>query len=97
MRYANESSEIKLRAEQTSEGTTFTVENRGPTIAPAHLERIFDRFYRADASRTGSAESSGLGLSIVRSIMSLHQGSWRAFSESGVTRFEIFFPDVTTL
>jgi two-component system heavy metal sensor histidine kinase CusS len=97
VRYANEGSEIKLKAAQTNEGTTFTVENQGPTIAPAHLERIFDRFYRADASRTGSAESSGLGLSIVRSIMSLHQGSWRAFSEGGVTRFEIFFPDVTTL
>jgi two-component system heavy metal sensor histidine kinase CusS len=97
VRYATEGSEIILSAAQDQGGTTFVVENRGPTIAPAHLERIFDRFYRADAARAGSAESSGLGLSIVRSIMSLHQGSWRASSEGGVTRFSIFFPDVTSL
>jgi len=97
VRYADEGSDIVLNAVQGANGTTFTVENRGPTIAPGHLGRIFDRFYRADAARSGSAESSGLGLSIVRSIMSLHQGSWNASSENGVTRFSIFFPDVTTL
>lgn len=97
VRYANENSEIVLSAEQNDKGSTFTVENQGPMIASSHLERIFDRFYRADAARTNSSSSSGLGLSIVRSIMSLHQGSWRASSEGGVTRFTLFFPDVTTL
>jgi two-component system heavy metal sensor histidine kinase CusS len=97
VRYANEDSEIVLSAEQNDKGSTFTVENQGPMIASSHLERIFDRFYRADAARTNSSSSSGLGLSIVRSIMSLHQGSWRASSEGGVTRFTLFFPDVTTL
>ncbi|MGO4378068.1 heavy metal sensor histidine kinase [Pseudoduganella sp. RAF53_2] len=97
VRYANEDSEIVLTAAQDGAGTAFTVENKGPTITTEHLGRIFDRFYRADPSRAGSSESSGLGLSIVRSIMSLHQGSWRAASDNGVTRFVIAFPDVSTL
>jgi two-component system heavy metal sensor histidine kinase CusS len=68
------------------------VENRGPVIEERHLARLFDRFYRADASRRGSSDASGLGLSIVRSIMLLHQGSWTAASSDGTTRFTLFFP-----
>lgn len=52
--------------------------------------RIFDRFWRADASRHQG--SSGLGLSIVRSIMRLHQGSCEVYSEQGVNRFTLRFP-----
>lgn len=92
VRYAEADSEVLTVAEQGPDGTTLYVENRGPTIAPAQLERLFDRFYRADPSRHRSSESSGLGLSIVRSIMSLHRGTWRATSEGGVTRFTLLFP-----
>lgn len=92
LRYADPGTAISTVAEQTPDGTALYVENRGPTIEPHHLERIFDRFYRADASRHRSSESSGLGLSIVRSIMSLHGGTWHASSSNGVTRFTLVFP-----
>jgi two-component system heavy metal sensor histidine kinase CusS len=92
LRYAEPGTAISTVAEQGPDGTTLHVENRGPTIEPHHLERIFDRFYRADASRHRSSESSGLGLSIVRSIMSLHGGTWHASSSNGVTRFTLVFP-----
>ncbi|MFK0378315.1 heavy metal sensor histidine kinase [Pandoraea sp. NPDC090278] len=92
VRHADEGSVIRLIAEQRAGGTWLHVENRGPTIEPAHRERLFDRFYRADASRQRSSDSSGLGLSIVRSIMQLHGGAWRVTSESGVTRFTLVFP-----
>ena len=92
VRYADEDSEIVLAAGQDASGTTISVENRGPVIAPQHLERLFDRFYRADPARADSSASSGLGLSIVRSIMTLHQGRWHAASKDGVTRFTLFFP-----
>jgi two-component system heavy metal sensor histidine kinase CusS len=92
VRYADEDSAIVLAAEQDAGGTTISVENRGPTIAPQHLERLFDRFYRADPARADSSASSGLGLSIVRSIMTLHSGRWHAASKDGVTRFALFFP-----
>jgi two-component system, OmpR family, heavy metal sensor histidine kinase CusS len=92
LRYAEPGTAISTLAEQGSDRTTIHVENRGPTIEPHHLERIFDRFYRADPSRHRSSESSGLGLSIVRSIMSLHGGTCHASSGDGVTRFTLVFP-----
>jgi len=95
VRYAEAGSEIVLAAEQGADekgDTAISVENLGPTIAPRHLERLFDRFYRADPARADSSASSGLGLSIVRSIMTLHQGRWQAASADGVTRFTLFFP-----
>jgi two-component system heavy metal sensor histidine kinase CusS len=92
VRYADPGTAISTVAEQMPDGTTLHVENRGPTIEPQHLERLFDRFYRADASRHRSSESSGLGLSIVRSIMLLHGGTWHAASDAGVTRLTLVFP-----
>jgi two-component system, OmpR family, heavy metal sensor histidine kinase CusS len=92
LRYAQPGTAISTVAEQNADATTLHVENRGPTIEPQHLERIFDRFYRADPSRHRSSESSGLGLSIVRSIMSLHGGTARASSSNGVTKFTLVFP-----
>lgn len=56
------------------EPVSIRVIDNGRGIAPEHLDRVLDRFYRADASRTDSAEGSGLGLAIVESIMTLHGG-----------------------
>jgi two-component system heavy metal sensor histidine kinase CusS len=92
VRYADPGTAISTVVEQMSDGTALYVENRGPTIEPPHLERLFDRFYRTDASRHRSSESSGLGLSIVRSIMLLHGGAWHAASKASVTRFTLVFP-----
>ncbi|QJD90360.1 heavy metal sensor histidine kinase [Duganella dendranthematis] len=92
VRYAEPGSIIVLSAVAHASGIDLSVENRGPTIPPQHLARIFDRFYRADPARADSAAFSGLGLSIVRSIMTLHQGRWQATSQDGVTRFTLRFP-----
>ena len=90
--HADSGTQIHLSANQDTVATAISVENVGATIAPQHLPRLFDRFYRADAARANSSESNGLGLAIVRSIMTLHQGTWSASSELGVTRFTIVFP-----
>jgi two-component system heavy metal sensor histidine kinase CusS len=95
IRYAHEGTTIIVLSEQNAAGTALSVENLGPAIEEHHLSRLFDRFYRADASRGGSSEASGLGLSIVRSIMLLHEGGWEAGSKEGVTRFTLFFPKQT--
>ena len=56
-----------------------SIKDTGSGIAPEHLPHVFDRFYRADSSRT--SEGSGLGLALVKSIMDLHGGSAQITSE----------------
>jgi signal transduction histidine kinase len=57
-------------------GVRLEVEDRGPGLAPGEAERVFDRFARADRSR--SVAGAGLGLAICRSIVELHGGAIRA-------------------
>lgn len=68
----------------------------GPPIAPAQLEKLFDRFYRADPARSAGNHASGLGLSIVRAIMTLHDGEVRAQCSDGrgsaCLTFSLIFP-----
>ena len=59
------------------------VMDTGCGIASEHLPRVFDRFYRADQARGHNSGSMGLGLALVRSIMTLHQGSVEIRSEVG--------------
>jgi two-component system, OmpR family, heavy metal sensor histidine kinase CusS len=69
-----------------SEEVALTVLNRGPEISPENLPRIFDRFFRADASRNASELNHGLGLSIVAAIARMHGGLPFAQSAAGETR-----------
>jgi two-component system heavy metal sensor histidine kinase CusS len=77
------------------EGVRLAVENPGDGIAAEHLPRLFDRFYRVDPSRQRSTDGAGLGLAITKSIATAHRGTVHAFSEDGLTRFEISFPAST--
>jgi two-component system heavy metal sensor histidine kinase CusS len=58
------------------------VSDTGLGIEPEHLPRIFDRFYRADGARSQHPQGAGLGLSIVKSIMNIHDGAVAIQSES---------------
>lgn len=70
----------------------LSVQNSGETIAPEHLPRLFDRFYRVHTSRQSFGEGAGLGLAITRSIAHAHGGETWAHSEKGITTFEIQLP-----
>jgi two-component system heavy metal sensor histidine kinase CusS len=74
VRYADAGSVISIRAKRHLDEYWLQVVNVCPRLAPEQVERLFDRFYRADASRQG-ADSNGLGLAIVTAIMRLHNGS----------------------
>ncbi len=71
----------------------LAIANTGEAIAPAHLPRLFDRFYRVDASRQNFGEGAGLGLAITRSIAHAHGGETFVRSEEGGTTFEIRLPN----
>lgn len=71
----------------------LTVRDTGSGIAPEHLQRVFDRFYRADRSRSQAPGGTGLGLAIVQSIMRLHGGTADAQSQPGQgTTITLKFP-----
>ncbi|MEO6677867.1 MAG: heavy metal sensor histidine kinase [Pseudomonas sp.] len=92
IKYGAPDSQLVVSATPSSDGISLRVSNHGATIAPEHLPKLFDRFYRVDESRERSAQSNGLGLSIVATIMQLHSGGYGVTSENGVTCFELFFP-----
>ncbi|MGH8783005.1 heavy metal sensor histidine kinase [Paraburkholderia sp.] len=101
IRYTPPRGRITLDAHADEQDVQIVVANDGEPIAPEHIERIFDRFYRVDPSRSslrpsGAASeatgSTGLGLAIVRTIMELHNGSVRAMSDASGTRFILTFP-----
>lgn len=88
---ANTPVEVGVRVE--GDWAVLTVTDHGPGIPAEHLPRIFERFYRADPSRTRESGGMGLGLAIVASIAEAHGGSARAASEMGVgTTFTIELP-----
>lgn len=76
----------------TVDALFLSIENTGEPIPSIHIPRLFDRFYRVDASRQELSEGTGLGLAIAKSIIDLHGGEIRVQSGDGVTRFEIHFP-----
>lgn len=63
---------VNLAARADGKSITVTVTDTGCGIAPEHLPRVFDRFYRVDRARSGSAHNAGLGLAVVKRIATLH-------------------------
>jgi two-component system sensor histidine kinase SenX3 len=62
----------------------IAVTDSGSGISPEHQERIFERFYRADPSRSRDTGGTGLGLSIVKHVAKIHRGDVKLFSQVGV-------------
>lgn len=91
VRHAAPGTSISLRRHDEPGWHWVQVHNHGPAIAPEHLGRLFDRFYRVDPSRAEPGDSGGLGLAIVQSIMQLHGGQVRVSSAADGTVFELGF------
>ena len=90
LRHTPDGGEIHLTADPVPSGVAIVVRDSGPGIAADHLPLIFDRFYKADASRK-AAGGSGLGLSIVKEIIERHGGTISARNDNGAV-FEILLP-----
>ena len=80
-RYGREDGMIEVVLQDRPEGPLLSVQDDGPGIPKEEQEKIFERFYRSDASR--SAKGTGLGLSLVKKIAQLHGAEVRVESEVG--------------
>lgn len=95
LRYTPAGGRVTLAGAGAAGGVLLSVADSGPGIPAAELERIFDRFYRADKARTQNGES-GLGLTIARSLVQAHGGRITVESTLGQgTTFTIFLPTPT--
>jgi heavy metal sensor kinase len=93
VKYGHEKSTIEISADETTDKININITNRGIGIAPDKVEKIFDKFYRADESRTRKSGGVGLGLSVVKSIIELHGGTVSVSSAHGdLTTFTIRLP-----
>ncbi|MDU3067213.1 MAG: Cu(+)/Ag(+) sensor histidine kinase [Escherichia coli] len=93
LRYTPPSEAIVVRCQTVNHQVQVSVENPGTPIAPEHLPRLFDRFYRVDPSRQRKGEGSGIGLAIVKSIVVAHKGTVAVTSDARGTRFVIMLPE----
>ena len=91
IKYAPEGSFVRLTLQLQERQALLTVENGGEPIPAEALPHLFERFYRADASRSDHS-SFGLGLSIAQAIAKAHDGSIRAESDQRSTRFIAALP-----
>ncbi|TKD00576.1 HAMP domain-containing sensor histidine kinase [Polyangium fumosum] len=83
-KYAGEGAHVVLTAQpKAGGGVEIRVKDDGPGIPPAHLGRIFERFYRVDAGRSRDLGGTGLGLSIVKHLVELMNGTIDVESELG--------------
>ncbi|MFJ2720900.1 sensor histidine kinase [Streptomyces sp. NPDC087437] len=93
LRHTSAGGTITLTAGQTDDHVLLTVRDTGSGIAPEDLPHIFDRFWRAEKSRSRRTGGSGLGLAIVRHLVTAHGGTVTATSDPGVeTVFTLHLP-----
>lgn len=91
--YNRPSGEVRMGGKIVDRNVRFTVEDTGIGIGKKDLEKIFDRFYRVDKSRSRELGGAGLGLSIVRWIAEAHGGDVEVKSEVGKgTVFTVTIP-----
>lgn len=83
---------IEVRIEVEAHQVSIGVANPGSPIASEHLPRLFERFYRVDASRSNSGNNHGLGLAIVKAIALMHGGDVFVRSDRGMNTFGMYLP-----
>jgi len=91
--YAPAGSDVRLAVALDDDQAILSVHDNGPGIAPDHLRRIFERFFRTDDARARSSGGTGLGLAIARWIVAVHNGQITADSTPGEgTTFKVRLP-----
>ena len=92
VKYGYADTDINICAKLIDDNVVITVTDSGPGISKKNIERIFDRFYRVDKSRSRDLGGTGLGLAIVKHVARTHKGKIEVESEVGVgTIFRLYF------
>ena len=92
-KYAGEKGVVTLTLEREGDKARLMVNNTGAPIPPEHLPRLFERFYRADPSRSRDQGGYGLGLAIAHSITGRHRGRITVDSQEKTgTTFTVWLP-----
>ena len=96
LRYTPEDGTIQARVTLDNAEVRIDVQDTGIGIAPEHIGRVFDRFFRADAARDRESGGTGLGLAIAKAIVESHGGALSVTSQLGRgTCFTIRLPAAT--
>ena len=83
---------IMINVQPFNDFVTITISNKGKKIPEEKLDKVFEKFYRVDSSRTSKTGGSGLGLAIAKEIVELHDGSIKATSDDDFTNFIVNLP-----
>lgn len=83
IKHSDEHGEIDITLKKSNQKITLAVRNTGMGIAPSEQEKVFERFYRSDGSRSRETGGYGLGLAIAKSITDLHKGKISVQGEEG--------------
>ncbi len=94
VRYTPERGEVEMRWERRDGHPVFAVRDTGIGIEPQHIDRLTERFYRVDRSRSRETGGTGLGLAIVKHVLNRHQARLEVQSSLGSgSTFSVIFPD----
>jgi heavy metal sensor kinase len=97
VKYSPPSGDIQIRIRETELDAIVEVQDSGPGIPREHRERIFERFYRVDKSRTRAGGGAGLGLSIAQWAVGMHGGKIEVECETGPgSIFRVYLPKSTS-
>jgi two-component system, OmpR family, phosphate regulon sensor histidine kinase PhoR len=98
VRYTPENGEIEIRWSLTGGQPVFAVRDTGIGIEPQHIDRLTERFYRVDRSRSRETGGTGLGLAIVKHVLNRHQARLDIQSTPGSgSTFSVVFPETRRL
>ncbi len=90
--YGREDSTIEILIEEQQDGVMLCFRNQSEPIPEEVLQKLFDKFYRMDASRQTETGNSGLGLAIAKEIVEAHGGTIQAVSEDEIIEFIVWLP-----
>ena len=89
IKFSPENNLIEVSIKQNNQQLEINISNHGPKISKQDLKRIFEKFYQGDTSH--ASQGTGIGLSIVSKIVSLHKGNITVTSDDKTT-FKIILP-----